>query len=245
MARPERNNVDYFPHPVNHGKKMFYLRQRFGNDGYAVWFVLLEQLGKADYHYLNLQDPIQLMYLTAECMVSEPVLLGVVDILVQFGSFDKELWKSSKVIFSNEFVESVEDAYTRRSNQIITRGQLLIHLQGLGIHKPNKQEQKQGNGIEKDNNNPQSRVEDTKLKKSRVFTPPTIDEVRTYFAENGYTNADKAFNYYSPEWKDSNGKPVLNWKQKMQGVWFKEENKIPNDTKRLVSHQDRDLNQFL
>ena len=26
-------------------------------------------------------------------------------------------------------------------------------------------------------------------------------------------------------WKDSKGKQVKNWKQKMQGVWFKEENK--------------------
>lgn len=60
------------------------------------------------------------------------------------------------------------------------------------------------------------------------ITIPTIDLVKEYFKTNGYNEelAIKAFNYYdSAEWKDSNGKKVLNWKQKMQSVWFKDENK--------------------
>ena len=55
-----------------------------------------------------------------------------------------------------------------------------------------------------------------------------IEEVKKYFIDNGYTkeSAEKAFNYYSvANWCDSNGKPVLNWKQKMINVWFKFENK--------------------
>jgi len=63
----------------------------------------------------------------------------------------------------------------------------------------------------------------------KKFIPPSVDDVVKYFKENGYTeiSAIKAFNYYSvAEWKDSKGKKVKNWKQKMQGVWFKDENKI-------------------
>lgn len=61
----------------------------------------------------------------------------------------------------------------------------------------------------------------------KKFTPPTLDEVESYFAQNGYTNARKAYEYYSvADWHDANGKKIKNWKQKMQGVWFKEENKI-------------------
>ena len=38
-------------------------------------------------------------------------------------------------------------------------------------------------------------------------------------------SAEKAFNYYEAgDWKDSNGNQVKSWKQKMQGVWFKDEN---------------------
>jgi hypothetical protein len=64
----------------------------------------------------------------------------------------------------------------------------------------------------------------------RGKTPPTILEVKEYFKVNGYTEkaAEKAFKYYNDAgWVDSKGNRVRNWKQKMQGVWFKDENKIP------------------
>lgn len=64
-------------------------------------------------------------------------------------------------------------------------------------------------------------------KEKKRFTPPTIQEVILYFSENGYSekSAIKAFNYYDvAEWIDSKGNKIKNWKQKMQGVWFKTEN---------------------
>lgn len=69
----------------------------------------------------------------------------------------------------------------------------------------------------------------------KVFSPPDEYEVIQYFKENGYTDtsAIKAFKYYdSANWNDSKGNPVKNWKQKMQGVWFKDENKIVNNQRR-------------
>jgi len=76
----------------------------------------------------------------------------------------------------------------------------------------------------------ESKVKDIKEKeikeKKKKFIPPTLLEVQSYFKENGYINAEKAFKYYSAaDWHDANDKPVKNWKQKMQGVWFKDENK--------------------
>lgn len=62
-----------------------------------------------------------------------------------------------------------------------------------------------------------------------IFSPPTLSEVKDYFKEKGYTesSAIKAFNYYEAgNWKDSKGTPVKSWKQKMHGVWFKDENKV-------------------
>lgn len=65
--------------------------------------------------------------------------------------------------------------------------------------------------------------------KSKKIEYPTIQQVREYFEQNGYDPAkgEKAWKYYSEsDWKDSKGNTVKNWKQKMQGVWFKDENKI-------------------
>jgi len=71
-----------------------------------------------------------------------------------------------------------------------------------------------------------------KVKKSiGKFSPPTQDDVSNYFLDNGFTkqSGSKAWNYYDvADWKDSRGNQVKNWKQKMRGVWFKDENKINN-----------------
>lgn len=73
-----------------------------------------------------------------------------------------------------------------------------------------------------------SRVEKDKRRVVNKFTAPTILEVQTYFIENGFNKelAKRAFDYYDvANWKDSKGNQVKNWKQKMRGVWFKDENK--------------------
>lgn len=72
-------------------------------------------------------------------------------------------------------------------------------------------------------------------KKKKDFIPPSIQDIKTYFIENGYseTAAEKAFRYYeagSPPWHDSKGNPVKSWKQKMQSVWFKDENRCVQKT---------------
>lgn len=75
-------------------------------------------------------------------------------------------------------------------------------------------------------------------------SPPSIQEVVQYFQKNGYKEevARKAFSYYAEnDWKDSQGKKVKNWKQKMVGVWFKDENRdfskqdLFSDKKKYVS----------
>jgi hypothetical protein len=162
MARPERNNVDYFPHPVTHGKKMFYIRSKFKNDGYAVWFILLEELGGANYHYLDLSDEVQLMYLSSQTMVSEELLLEIIETLVKFDEFDKNLWEQ-KILFSSKFTSSIEDAYSRRSNK-------LLHYEGLCSTLMDKCRLKHDFLSKIKGNKPQSKVEDTKVEDTKADT---------------------------------------------------------------------------
>ena len=132
MARKEKNNVDYFPHAVIHGKKMFFIRQKFGNNGYAVWFMLLEHLGKANYHYLDLKDELQLMYLSSEFLISEEVLIEIIETLVKMDEFDSNLWKKEKILYNEKFVDNVKDAYRKRSNSILSKQQLVGVLKEKG-----------------------------------------------------------------------------------------------------------------
>jgi hypothetical protein len=57
-----------------------------------------------------------------------------------------------------------------------------------------------------------------KKRGSLPLTPPTLEDVMNYITENGYFDVDakKFFDYYSvSDWRDKDGNPVKNWKQKI------------------------------
>lgn len=75
------------------------------------------------------------------------------------------------------------------------------------------------------------KTESKPSKAKKGFIPPSIEDVIKYFADNGYSeeSAKKFHMSYSagePPWHDSQGKPVIAWKQKAINVWFKPENLI-------------------
>ena len=95
--------------------------------------------------------------------------------------------------------------------------------------KPNERQKTQAfsEKPKKADNDSVSDNENENVKKKNTF--PSIEDVKDFFREKGYSQdtAVKAFEYYSiNQWKDGNGKPVKNWKQKMIAVWFKPENLI-------------------
>lgn len=217
MARPESNTVSYYPHIPGEGKKMYFIDKKYGNDGYATWFKILDKIAVTDYHYLNLNKEEELMFLSSKCNITEDRLLSIINDLVKLGKFDKELWEN-RIIWDQSFIDSIQEVYNKRNNKCMTIEGLRIILHGLGILKQIKGTVKL-----------QSIVEYTKVKERRVFSPPSLEEVLLYFKENNFdeNTAIKAFKYYDvANWKDSKGNQVLNWKQKMQSVWFKEENKV-------------------
>lgn len=170
MARPIRNDIDYFPHPVNHGKKMFFIRSRFKCEGYAVWFMLLEELGKANYHYLDLKNEVDLMYLSASFMVPESLILEIIEALVKLGEFCPELW-GERILWNEKFIESISDAYKKRSNNCITKAQLIEELTAKGRIKPGKLTPKPSFGSLKGPVNPQRKEEERKEEERKGFLP--------------------------------------------------------------------------
>lgn len=166
MARPSRNNIDYFPHECVHGRKMFVIESKYGNDGYAVWFKLLERLGDTDNHYLNLSDETELMYLASLMKVDENKFKNILNDLAKLGAIDKELYEENKIIWSQKFYESIQDAYNKRNNKCLDRNSLILLLISLGIRKPNKSSTKPDKSTQSSDINPQSKEEEIKEKKS-------------------------------------------------------------------------------
>ncbi len=144
MARPARNNVDYFPFYCKEGRAMFYIEEKYGNDGYSAWIKILRQLAVTNFHYLNLSDEVDAMYLAAKCKVSEEKLNNIITDLAKLKEFNLDLWNEARVVYSEKFIESIEDAYSKRNNNLLNLSGLREHLLGLGILKPIKCKSKGG-----------------------------------------------------------------------------------------------------
>ena len=66
-----------------------------------------------------------------------------------------------------------------------------------------------------------------------------------YFKENGYDKdlATRAWKGYdTADWHDSNGKQILNWKQKCQNTWFQDSNKPDKSKGEKVSRTHTSMN---
>jgi hypothetical protein len=137
MARKERSNVDYFPFLCKEGKAMFYIENKYGNDGFATWVKILRQLAVTNNHYLELSDKTELMFLSSKCKISEEKLVEIIIDLCKLGEFNQEIWEAKRVIWSDKFIENIQDAYKRRNNKCITFSDLCIQLKHKCIHNVN------------------------------------------------------------------------------------------------------------
>lgn len=262
MARPQRHNVDYFPHYISDGKKMFVIEAKFGNDGYAVWFKILETLAKTDNHFINCNDESNLMFLAARCRITEERLVEIIGAIVKLGELDGILWNQCRIIWSDKFIESVQDAYSKRSNNCITKTQLLTMLKGLGVQYPDLNEVNSPVNQVNYPVKPQSKVEysiveNTKEKESKT---PTLEEVKDCIAltlfqkgisKNGFPIdqlAEKFWNNYETKGWQINGQMMVKWKPKVVD-WindhFKDPTRLLGATGKIETDEDRKAREIM
>lgn len=118
MARPNRMTIEYFPHYVKVGRTICILENRFGNDGYAFWFKLLEVLGESNGHYYDCSTAANWEYLLAKTHVIGERAEAIIDVLVNLGKIDAELWANKRVIWVENFVNNLICVYRKRKEDI-------------------------------------------------------------------------------------------------------------------------------
>ncbi|MBT9166903.1 MAG: hypothetical protein DDT19_00227 [Syntrophomonadaceae bacterium] len=177
MARPKKQIVDYFPHNCNHGKTIFILQNKYGNDGYAFWFKLLELLGQSEGHVYDCNNPSAWEFLLAKTLVSEELALKILQTLADLEAIDTTAW-TLKIIWSHNFVENLDDVYVRRKCK---KPEFPASLLDYYRQKtPLSETETPLNGISV-NINPQSKVKYSKVKYSIVkenktsFVPTQIE----------------------------------------------------------------------
>lgn len=126
MGRKDKNVVDYFPHQCESGRTMFILENKYGHDGYAVWFKTLELLGRSENHYFDCRKPEDMEYLVALMKISEEELLIIYNTCATLDAIHPELWKNH-IIWSLNFIKGLSPLYRRRENRCMNFHQLCKH----------------------------------------------------------------------------------------------------------------------
>ncbi len=142
MARPKKDTVDYFPHYCTHKTTMFIIEQRYGNEGYAFWFKLLEILGATEGHYLDCNDRMKWEFLQAKTRTSEGFCAEILDLLCRLNAIDPELWKK-RVIWSQNFIDGIAEVYRNRRKPVpskpVISGLSDVETELSGVETPTEQ----------------------------------------------------------------------------------------------------------
>lgn len=250
MSRPKKAVVDYFPHYVTHGKTMFTIEGKFGNDGYAFWFKLLEMLGSTENHFIDCNDFSTWEFLLAKTRLNGETADNILAMLANCGSIDAELWEN-RIIWSEHFVENLSTVYLRRRVSVYTKEDVM----GLCIQKPHSTTQ----CVVK---NPQSKVKESKVnkptnpkpKKVKTFIPDDFaisQQVREWARKEGYEPYLEAHLSYFIDYARAGGVQTIDWDAKfrnaIRGDWGeirekaqrKGNNGSPSKPKKCTNHADR------
>lgn len=218
----------YFSHDYNsrQDEKIAFYLSKTGLEGYGVYWLLIELMHQTNDGKLTIAFIEGIAY---NERVDISVLKKCYNVAIDCGLFvcdDVKFW-SERVIRNKENLNSY------REKKSIAGKKGMEKRWG----KNNSDITEDNTTITNDNKGKESKVNKIKVNKSiekktkNIFLPPSLPEVIEYFKENGFPEvlAKRAFNHYAvADWYDTKGEPVRNWKQKMQSVWFKEENRLVN-----------------
>lgn len=210
----------YFSHDSNarNDEKLLAVRMKHGWEGYGLFWAIIEKMRESSDYVLSKDYNL----LAFDLRVSSDKIKSIIE---EFGLF--ELTESGKGFYSNRLLDSMN-----KREEITQKRRESGRIGGLKKNEanakqvPSKPEARKGKEIKgkesKEGDTPENPI-------------PDLEEVKTFFKENGYSeeSAAKAYSYYNQSiegtkkrnWRDSKGNIIKNWKMKMRAVWFKKEHK--------------------
>ncbi|GAB4042071.1 DUF4373 domain-containing protein [Spirosoma jeollabukense] len=129
MARPSRNNADYFTHNANfrNDRRIKAIRARFGASGYGLVLMLLEALTEADFIQLSTEE-LEMELLSGDFGVSVTEINSLLQLAEKIGLFARneegflicpDLNKALEPVFDKRD-KSRKVAQTARERQSVT-----------------------------------------------------------------------------------------------------------------------------
>lgn len=130
-GRPVKCTADYFPHQANasSGKTVAILENRFGAEGYAAWFKLLEIITSSRNHIIDVRNAEAVEFLAARMKLQPDRLREILDKMADLQAIDTELWTVG-VIWSQNLVDNLSSLYDRRRQDIPHKPDISVYNNG-------------------------------------------------------------------------------------------------------------------
>lgn len=171
MARPIKDGVDYFPLDTVMDTKFELIEAEFGLTGFAVVVKLYQKIYGEQGYYCEWTNEVALLF-SRKIGEGCSVVSEIVNAAIKRGIFDKDKFEKYHILTSKGVQERYFAAVGRRKIVNVKPEYLLVQCvensENVNINRVNVD-------INPENvcNNPQSKVKETKLKKSKgENTPP-------------------------------------------------------------------------
>jgi len=210
MGRLPKKGVDYFPHDTvaSSMPTLYIIQQRYGNDGYAFWFKLLEFLGLQDGLKVDFSIQKDWLYFLSIAKVDAKTGEDIMSMLADIDAIDKDLWQNSRVVWSQNFASRLAAIYVKRG---VSPPKKPLDT----TEKPDSKEAQQKS--KKGSKKPKAEATDSSKIKYAENVSMTESEYKTLVERIGKKGADACIEKLD-NYKGSNGKKyasdyraILNW----------------------------------
>lgn len=173
MARPIKEGADYFSHDVDASAdpKLEALEAVYGNDGYAVYFKLLEKIYRSSEFCIDLKLPNIYIILSKRCNLAEKRFREILDFAFELNLYSRDERDLNQVITSS--------GVRKRAGKITEEREKKrrFFLEKQREKQEEKSREKQGEKRSEENGKtagetPQSKEKESKEKKSNIYNNP-------------------------------------------------------------------------
>lgn len=168
MARPQKNNLDYFSHDkdMRNDLKIKALRRKFSHKGYSIYVMMLEHL--SDCEYLQFEwNELNIELLTPDFDVDSDELKDIINYCIKLNLFQVE----EGIIFSQKFYDRNQDVLNTRKGFSLLNSPLSIlkrnKLTDNGVNQELTMVNQELIHKEKESKLNESKVDDSKVEDSK------------------------------------------------------------------------------
>jgi len=225
MARPERHDCDYFPFLAKDGRTLHILEGKYQCKGTGFFTNVMRFLTLQEDHHFCIADEADRLYFFSKCKCDDVSGIDMLNIMAKTRKIHTHLWVSSSVIVSEDLLKSLEAAYLKRKNDIITIEEIASFY---GVNMVSSNNNSQTSVVSSSENpqvgdvsgsdNPQRIGKDRILKKrkeNKIPNCPIQKIIESYHFILSELPKVKSINsikkYISARWKEDCQRQVIEW----------------------------------